>query len=232
MPDIDNSFEMQIRGVAELQRALFAFNARMAERVCKIAVRQGANFMSKKIREAAPVSRKGSRIKYYGQYINFAPGRLKGAIKVKQSRLNTLSANGTIGLYVTIYPGKKWGGRVDPKGAYYGKFVENGFSRGSKAISATEALRRGMISRDELDARRATSIANQQRGRRMARSGSRLGRIQPRLSFRAGGQPVAGQHFLLNTFLGNAQQASQIIVSAAEIATRRLAQDLGFSTTL
>ncbi len=205
MPDIDNSFEMQIRGAAELQRALFALNERLAERVCKIALRQGANFMSKKIKADAPVGRNGSREKVNGRYTKLTPGRLKRAIRVKQSRINTLSKKGVIGLFVTIYPGKS---RSDPKGAWYGKFVENGYNTGSTTVS-----------------HRAAGLPYNSRNRHRLdrRTGSR------RYNFT--GHNIPGKHMILNNLNNNAQEATRIITEATEIAFRRMAQDLGFAVT-
>lgn len=228
---VGGDFEVDVSGIAELQRALFAFNERLAERVCKIAVRQGANFMAKKIRDNAPISPKGARLKYYGQYVNYPRGRLKRAIKVHTSRINTLSANGTIGTYIRIEPGKH---RNDPKGAWYAKWVVGGFNRGSKVITGREAVSRGIISQDVLDARRAQSIVNHREARLdyLGRGGRSIRHRQRPLGIRAGGHPVAGNPFVSNSVNSNGQQAARIIIDAAEIATRRLAQDLGFATTL
>jgi len=82
----DNSFSIRIQGIAEIQRALFQFNARLGERINRLAVRKGANYMLKEIRNAAPVSAHGSQEKDNtgrGMYTHFPPGRLKRAIKVK-----------------------------------------------------------------------------------------------------------------------------------------------------
>jgi len=107
---------IRIRGVAEIQRALFQFNSRLAERVTRLAMRKGANYMLKEVRAAAPKK----------------TGRLKKTIKVKNSRINTVRKNGKVGVYITVNPGKS---RRDTKGAWYGKFVETGYQRGNTTVA-------------------------------------------------------------------------------------------------
>ena len=115
---------LQIRGIAELQRALYEYNKRLGDRVTGMAVRLGANHMLKQIRANAPISPKGSMIgKKGGPWVRGKAGRLKASIKIKASRINRRANNGKVGVFITIYPGKK---RDDPKGAWYGKFVEVG----------------------------------------------------------------------------------------------------------
>ena len=112
---MSNAFEINVKGVAELQRAIYKYNAKLGERVTRAALRAGANVMLKQIRNSAPVK----------------TGRLKKAIKLKNSRINRINKNGKIGLYITVSKGKN---RKDPRGAYYAKWVEAGYNRGSKRI--------------------------------------------------------------------------------------------------
>lgn len=107
------TFEAKIKGIAEVKRAIYAYNAKLGERVTRVALRAGANAMLKEIRSAAPVK----------------TGRLKRAIKIKNSKINTLRRNGAVGIYITVSPGKN---RRDAKGAYYAKWVETGYMRGSQ----------------------------------------------------------------------------------------------------
>ncbi|MGZ8916227.1 MAG: HK97-gp10 family putative phage morphogenesis protein [Methylobacter sp.] len=111
-----DSVEIDIRGLAETQRALYQFSERLGDRVTLLALRTGANYMLKKVREAEPVK----------------TGRLKRATVVKNSRINQRRRNGKVGVYITVKPGKK---RTDTKGAWYGKFVEIGYKRGSTVIT-------------------------------------------------------------------------------------------------
>ena len=111
-----DSVEIDIRGLAETQRALYQFSERLGDRVTLLALRTGANYMLKKVREAEPVK----------------TGRLKRATVVKNSRINQRRRNGKVGVYITVKPGKK---RTDLKGAWYGKFVEVGYKRGSTLVA-------------------------------------------------------------------------------------------------
>jgi len=98
--------EIDIRGIAETQQAIYQFSEKLGDRVTLLALRAGANFMLKKIRAAAPVR----------------TGRLRKAIKVSTSKINRRRRNGKVGVFLRINPGKS---RDDLRGAYYGKFVEN-----------------------------------------------------------------------------------------------------------
>jgi len=110
-----DAFEINVSGIAELQRAIYKYNARLGERVTRASLRAGASYMLKHLRNAAPVK----------------TGRLKKAIRIKNSRINRINKNGKVGIYITISAGKN---RKDPRGAYYAKWVENGYMRGSKII--------------------------------------------------------------------------------------------------
>lgn len=151
-----DSVEIDITGLAQTQRALYDFGDRLGDRVTNLALRAGANFMLKKVREIEPVK----------------TGRLKRATVVKNSRINQRRRNGKVGVYITVKPGKK---RTDLKGAYYGKFVEVGYKRGQTV--------------------------------------------------------VAGKNFVRNTFDTHKQQSVDIILSAIELAGRRLTHEL-FSSSL
>lgn len=108
-----DEFSIDISGIQETQRKIFKFSQALGDRVTLLALRSGANFMLKQIRLAAPKK----------------TGRLRRAIVVKNSRINRIRRNGRVGVYITIKPGKH---RHDPKGAYYGSFVEHGHGFGKK----------------------------------------------------------------------------------------------------
>jgi HK97 gp10 family phage protein len=112
-----------ISGLAETQRAIHAYSAKLSAQISRLALRQGANFMLKQIRAAAPVK----------------TGRLKRAIKIKNSKINRIKKNGKIGVYIAIDPGKK---RNDPKGCFYGKFVEGGYRRRGGTVEGKHFIRR------------------------------------------------------------------------------------------
>ena len=208
---------LQIRGIAELQRALYEYNKRLGDRVTIMAVRLGANYMLKQVRANTPVSPNGSMIgKKGGPWVRGKPGRLKRAIKVKASRINRRVNNGKVGVFITIDPGKS---RQDPKGAWYGKFVEAGFNHGSKLATGSQAVRMGLITRADYQSRRA--FVNSRRTGRGSAQGVRI---------RHGGRPVAGRHFVLNTFNATKEHAADIIINASELALARVASDLNLRT--
>jgi hypothetical protein len=227
----DDAFEIRIRGIAEIQRALFQFNARLGERINRLAIRKGANYMLKEIRNAAPVSARGSQEKDNtgrGMYTHFPPGRLKRAIKVKNSKINQIRKNGSVGVFITVSPGKK---RNDPKGAWYGKYVEVGYNTGSANVTGREAL----TSRFTRVNRQGTTI-NYSRTARNSRAGQRLFRRDYRFKTatyrRVGaGRQVEGKHFVLNTFNNTAPTALAIMVEASEVATAQLARQLNLNVT-
>lgn len=107
---------VDIKGIKETQQQLEKFSVKLADRIILLALRSGANFMLKQIRQAQPKR----------------TGRLRRATVVKTSRINRRRRNGRVGVYITIKAGKK---RNDPKGAYYGRFVEGGYKRGSKKVA-------------------------------------------------------------------------------------------------
>jgi HK97 gp10 family phage protein len=185
-------FQLNIRGTREFQRALLGFNERLAQRVTKSVLRQGANYMTKAIKAAAPKK----------------TGRLRRAIKVKNSKINTLRSNGKVGLFISISPGKS---RTDPKGAWYGPFQEDGYhamgTRPAREIT-----------------RSATTRA--QRADHQQRTGKRL-----RVYDHHGARKIEGKHFIRNTFGSTKHATVQVIVSAYEVAARKLAQQIGFRIT-
>jgi len=192
-----SDFDLKVRGIPELNRALLDYSKKLGVRVAQLAVRNGANFMLKQIRSAAPVK----------------TGRLKRAIKIKNSRINRIAGNGSVGVYITIDPGKS---RKDMKGAWYGKFVEVGYNRGSKAVGGHEAVARGIVTRERFNAKRT-----------MVTSKRRSGRTAKPIIYRHGGQRVDGRHFVLNTFNRTKEQTAHIVIDSFELAGKRLAQEIG-----
>jgi HK97 gp10 family phage protein len=110
-----DSVEIDIHGLAETQRAIYQFSKRLGDRVTLLALRLGANYMLKRIREAEPVK----------------TGRLKRATVVKTSRINKRRRNGKVGVYITV---KKGSSRTDLRGAYYAKIVEGGYKKGQTVV--------------------------------------------------------------------------------------------------
>lgn len=110
-----DNVEINIHGLAETQRALYQFNERLGDRVTLLALRTGANYLLRKVRDAEPVK----------------TGRLKRATVVLGSRINRRRRNGKVGVYITVKAGRK---RNDQKGAWYGRFVENGYKKGATIV--------------------------------------------------------------------------------------------------
>ncbi len=185
------TISITLQGVTELNRALAELNRNLPERVAKIALRQGANGMLKNIRAAAPKK----------------TGRLRRAIKVKNSKINRARNNGKTGVYITITPGKS---RTDPKGAYYGPFQEYGYTATGRN-KGTEVT----VSRTTKAERQAYK---QRTGRRL--------RVY---AHRPEARQIQGKHFVANTFAATKEQTAQTIAAAMENAARQLAQQIGFN---
>lgn len=114
-------FDIDIQGAAEVTRRLYAFSERLGDRVVLLAIRAGANYMLKKIREAEPVK----------------TGRLRKATKVLTSKIHTRRRDGQVGVYIVVKKGK----RTNPKTALYGRWLENGWIPGKQGTT-TEARQR------------------------------------------------------------------------------------------
>ncbi len=191
------AFEAKIKGIAEVKRALYVYNAKLGERVTRVALRQGANLMLKQVRAAAPVK----------------TGRLKRAIKIKNSKINRINKNGKVGLFLTISPGKS---RKDLKGAWYGQFIEHGYNTGTWR-NGEKYLEEGgskfKVFRDL--------------GKQYNKSGGRIQTAkQLRYHKRGGGVAIPGKHFLRDTFNATKQAALETIIDASEIAANRIAKEL------
>lgn len=189
--------QIKVEGLREVKAALSQLAPQLAERITRIALRQGANHMLKQIRAAAPAK----------------TGRLRKAIKVKNSRINTLKKNGIVGVYITISKGKN---RKDTRGAWYGKFVEGGYNIGSKAIDIRRAIKDGMITIDDVKARNMLIRANRKSGKKTSR-----------LRYKTGGKHVEGKFFVKNTFEATKDQSARIIVQASEEAAKNIIKRLG-----
>lgn len=185
--------EITISGIAELKRALADYNNQLANRVVAATLRQGANYMARHIRAAAP-----SRT-----------GRLRRAIKVKNSKINRPRTNGKVGVFISISPGKN---RKDTKGAWYGKFQEDGYTATGR-VKGREVTTSATTRRERQEHKERT-------GKRL-----RVYRHHP------GARHIEGRHFIRNTFHATKTETAQLIVSAQEIAARKLAQQIGFKTT-
>lgn len=97
---------LEIKGLRETQRALYAYSRQLGDKVVLGALRRGANLVLKQAKANAPVR----------------TGRLKKSLRVKNSRRYKGRGTGIIGVRLSYRAGKS---RNDPKGAYYAIIVED-----------------------------------------------------------------------------------------------------------
>lgn len=109
------SIEVKISGIAEVQKSLYSYSQQLGDRVIIASLTQGARVMQRAAKRNAPQ----------------LTGRLKRGIVVNRSKIHSAKRGGnTLGVYLTLRKGK---GRKDPKDAFYGRFVEDGYNvRGKK----------------------------------------------------------------------------------------------------
>lgn len=103
---------LTITGLEETQKTLYAYSQQLGDRVIRAALRQGANYVLKGIREAVPV--KTGLLKRRG-------------FRVANSRIhNGRLSSSLIGVYISLR--KKKG---DP---FYGRFQNDGFRAGNTRV--------------------------------------------------------------------------------------------------
>jgi hypothetical protein len=187
--------EIDIRGLAETQRSIYEFSEKLGDRVTLLALRAGANYMLKQVRAAEPVK----------------TGRMKRATVVQTSKINRRRRNGKVGVYITIKKGRS---RDDSKGAYYANWVENGFNRGSKQITARQAISSGIVS-DAEHVRRFSAL-----------NANRRGLTVKRVVYRAGGISVPGQHFMRDTYERTKLETLNRILADIDEGGRKLAHEI------
>lgn len=202
MADLD--FSSQINGVKALSDALRAADSRSADKIEAKAMRETARAYQKDVKAVTPKSQKGSS--------GIKSGRLQRSIVVKRSKYNTKRKNGVIGMYVKQNQGKN---RADVKGAWYGFFVERGYSPKSKKVSDAEALRSGLVTR-----------AQHEENRRRSRERGRRGGQTYRQKIHAN---VSGKLFMEQTFNANKERYAQMIIDKTEQAMRETLAQSGLS---
>jgi len=119
-----DTISINVKNIIETQRAIRKFSARLSDKVTRLALRAGANFMLKQVRSDTPVK----------------SGRLKRATIVTNNRDHRPNKDGKLGVKLVIKPGKT---RADKKGAYYGQFIERGFRPGRPKKGKPQGTRRG-----------------------------------------------------------------------------------------
>lgn len=191
---------IKIKGIPGLQRALFQFNAKLGTKVTQLALKKGAAYMQGKIKAAAPVK----------------TGRIKRSVRVRVSKIKKVSTTGSVGVYIIVGGGK----RDSKRGAYYAKWVEYGYQHGSRLITGSQAVQRGIISQEDYRNRR---LSNLQRALAKRRPGKKI--VVPGIRLRAGGQDIAGQHFTQRAFDANSKSALDLIIAASEAALKAAARE-------
>ncbi len=102
---------LEVRGLREVQKALYAYSQTMGDKITLSSLRQGANLVKKQAMSNAPV----------------LTGRLRKGMRVTRSKRH--SREDVIGVYITFRTAKqKDRGRGKPKDAFYGRWVEHGFT--------------------------------------------------------------------------------------------------------
>lgn len=118
-----DAFEIKITGLKEVQKALYSYSQQLGDKVVIAALTQGARLVQRAAKTRAPV----------------ITGRLKRGIVVRKSKINNGRRRELIGVYMTLRKGK---GKKDPKDAFYGSFIEDGFTaRGGRVISGKEFIK-------------------------------------------------------------------------------------------
>lgn len=114
-----------VRGLQEVQRALYAYSQQLGDRVVRGALRQGANHVLRGIRAAVPV--KTGLLKRRG-------------FRVANSRIhNGRMASGLIGIYIGLRKRKG-----DP---FYGRFQNDGFRAGNTQVPGKQFVQRAFEER-------------------------------------------------------------------------------------
>jgi hypothetical protein len=203
---------IKINGIPEVSRALYKFNAELAIRVQRTALRNGANHMKAHIKAVTPVAKKTGK--------NTEPGLAKRTLKVYNSKRHSAKKDGIISVWVG-WPRSTGGrflkGKAGKKTAYYIGWVEHGYNRGSEraGVGLSESL--GLVANGTASARKLLGRKNRGRGIR-----------QGRLFTRFGGKRVEGQHFVERAFDTSATGSLAIIVNSSNTIISHLAKELGF----
>lgn len=123
---------IEIKGLRETQRALFAYSQQLGDRVVIAALTQGARLVQRAAKARAPV----------------LTGRLKRGIVVRKSKIYSARRGGnTLGVYLSLRKGR---GKKDPKDAFYGRFIEDGFTaKGGKKIPGKRFIQSALASTQE-----------------------------------------------------------------------------------
>jgi hypothetical protein len=116
-----------VSGLREVQKSLYAYSQQLGDRVVRGALRQGANYVLRGIREMVPV--KTGLLKRRG-------------FRVANSRIhNGRLSSSLIGIYIGLRKGKS-----DP---FYGRFQNDGFRAGSTKVPGKGFVERAFNERKQ-----------------------------------------------------------------------------------
>jgi HK97 gp10 family phage protein len=103
-----DGISIQVSGLDEVNRALYAYSQQLGDTVVLKALREGAKVMQKQARANAPKR----------------TGKLRRNITIKNSRIySKRRGRGTLGVYLSISQKGKADNR---RNAFYGRFIEHG----------------------------------------------------------------------------------------------------------
>lgn len=103
-----DDISIKITGLKETQRALYSYSRDLGDRVVLRSLREGAKVVQKSAKQKAPVR----------------TGRLKRGIVIRNSKIHSKRRGRLLGVYLTLRKGK---GKSDPKDAFYGRWIEDGW---------------------------------------------------------------------------------------------------------
>lgn len=121
----DDTISISFTGLRETEKAIYSFGQQIGDRVVRGALRQGANYVLKGIREAVPV--KTGLLRRRG-------------FRVSNSRIhNGRAGSALMGVYITLRKGKG-----DP---FYGRFQNDGFTAGRTKVPGKGFVQRSFAAR-------------------------------------------------------------------------------------
>lgn len=113
-----------LRGLPEVQKALYSYSQQLGDKVVLAALRQGANLVKKNIQSQAPV--KSGKLKIKGFKVSLS--------KIYSKR----KSSNKLGIFLTLNAKKK----DDP---YYGRFQNDGWTTKGKSANKSQ---RGQITQE------------------------------------------------------------------------------------
>ena len=122
---------IDVKGLREVNKALYSYSRQLGDKVVLAALRQGANVIAKQLRATLPDGKTHA---------------LKKGVRVARSKINNGRKNpGVIGVYIRM---KKGTARSDPLDPFYERFLDQGYNvRGPSRSSKNTFGRGGKLSR-------------------------------------------------------------------------------------